>query len=258
MNKKKERGDLRNVRGKSVGDRFLQVVKDKTTFLNTSDKGSKIIVKQDHGSGLLGYIRSSNTHSNSDISFLKSRGVVHTVACHSNNGAHALATLDNDQFLLWGSSGEHDLGVIHQDLVYLLLAQILQLSSMNNSSSSISWVDVRHGMSSSGSDVLDSLSSLRNNSNRPGNSLCSDGMVSSNHDNLNTSRAAFQDSVGYGSSGRINHGHQSNKPQSVNGEVDIVGIERISNRVFVGREHEIAESQHTLSQSSKLHVSGLK
>merc|ERR1719431_2002757 len=224
-NEKKEGRDLGNIGSKSVSDGFLQVVEDKTTFFYACDNGSKVIIEQDHVGCLLGHIRSSNTHGNSDISFLEGRGVVNTVTCHSNNGTHTLAALDNNQLLLWRSSGEDDLGVVHQDFINLLLTQVFQLSSVNNSSSGISWVDIRDRTTCSGSDVLNSLSSLRNNSNRPGNSLGSDGMVSGNHDDLDTSRAALEDSVRYSSSWRINHGHQTNKPQAVNGEVDIVSIE---------------------------------
>jgi len=139
-NEKKEGRDLGNIGSKSVGDGFLQVVKDKTTFFNACDNGSKVIIEQDHVSGLLGYIGSSNTHSNSNISFLESRRIVYTVTCHGNNGTHTLATLNNDQLLLWGSSSEHDLSVVHQDFVNLLLTQVFQLSSVYNGSSSISWV----------------------------------------------------------------------------------------------------------------------
>merc|ERR1719315_465739 len=246
-NEKKEGRDLGNIGSKSVSDGFLQVVEDKTTFFNACDNGSKVIIEQDHVSGLLGYIGSSNTHGNSNISFLESRRIVYTVTCHGNNGTHTLATLDNDQLLLWGSSGEHDLSVVHQDFVNLLLTEVFQLSSVNNGSSSISWVDVLDITSCPGSDVFNSLGSLRNDSNRPGNSLGSDGMVSSNHNDLDTSRAALEDSVRYSSSWRVNHRHQTNKPQAIDREVDIVSIEGISNRVFVSREHEVTESKDTLS-----------
>merc|ERR1719309_77807 len=230
-NEKEEGRDLGNIGSKSVSDGFLQVVEDKTTFFNACDNGSKVVIEQDHVSGLLGYIGSSNTHGNSDISFLESRRIVYTVTCYGNNCTHTLATLHNVQLLLWGSSGEHDLGVIHQDFINLLLAQVFQLSSVNNGSSSISWVDVLDITSCPGSDVFNSLSSLRNDSNRPGNSLGSDGMVSSNHNDLDTSRSALEDSVRYSSSWRINHGHQTNKPQAINREVDVVSIEGISDRV---------------------------
>ena len=54
--------DLRNVRGKSVGDRFLEVVEDESTFLDTSDNRGEVVIQENHVSGLLRYIGAGNTH----------------------------------------------------------------------------------------------------------------------------------------------------------------------------------------------------
>lgn len=43
----------------------------------------------------------------------------------------SLAALHNDQFLLWGGSGENNLSVVLQDVVKLLCRQILQVSTVN-------------------------------------------------------------------------------------------------------------------------------
>lgn len=51
-----EGSDFGNVGSEGVGDGLLQVVEDQSTFLNTSDDGSKVVIEQDHVGGLLGDI----------------------------------------------------------------------------------------------------------------------------------------------------------------------------------------------------------
>lgn len=55
------------------------------TLLHSGDDGSKVVVQQDHVGRLLGYVRASDPHGNTDVSFLQGRGVVHTVTSHSDN-----------------------------------------------------------------------------------------------------------------------------------------------------------------------------
>merc|ERR1719434_290327 len=79
-------------------------------------------------------------------------------------------------------------------------------------------------------------------------------MISSDHDNLDTSGSTLGDSIRHSSSGRINHGHESNKSESLQGEVDILSIEWVSSRVLVSRQHVVTESQDSLSRTSQVHV----
>ncbi|KAF3857443.1 hypothetical protein F7725_009302 [Dissostichus mawsoni] len=51
------------------------------------DDGGKVVVQQDHVGGLLGDVRPRDAHSDTDVSLLQSRRVVHTVTCHSHNGS---------------------------------------------------------------------------------------------------------------------------------------------------------------------------
>merc|ERR1719323_1256794 len=95
-------------------------------------------------------------------------------------------------------------------------------------------------------------------SHRTSNCFCSNRMVTGHHDNLNTSRSAFQDSVWYSSSWGINHGHETDKAKAGKGEVFLIRVKWISLGVLVGGQHEVAEAKDTLSQASELHVSRLK
>ena len=56
QDEKEERRNFWNVRGQSVRDGYLQVVKNKAAFFNSRDNGSKVVIQQDHVSCLLGHI----------------------------------------------------------------------------------------------------------------------------------------------------------------------------------------------------------
>jgi hypothetical protein len=50
--------DFWDVGGEGIGDGFLQVIEDKSTFLNTVDDGTEVIIEQKHIGGVLSNIRS--------------------------------------------------------------------------------------------------------------------------------------------------------------------------------------------------------
>ena len=62
--------DFGHVGGQQVHDGFLQVVEYFSAFFDTIDDGSEIVVEQDHVGGVLGYVRSRDSHGNADISLL--------------------------------------------------------------------------------------------------------------------------------------------------------------------------------------------
>lgn len=43
----------------------------------------------------------------------------------------SLAAFNNDEFLLWGGSGEDDLCVVPQNIVHLLLREVFQICTMD-------------------------------------------------------------------------------------------------------------------------------
>lgn len=57
------------------------------TLLHSSDNGGKIVVQQDHVCGVLGSVGPCDPHGDTNISLLKSRRVVHTITCHSDDRA---------------------------------------------------------------------------------------------------------------------------------------------------------------------------
>lgn len=79
-------------------------------------------------------------------------------------------------------------------------------------------------------------------SNRLGDSFGSDGMISSNHDDLDAGAPALGDRVRHGSSGRINHGHEAHELKSVQREVGVVAVEFETNGEFVSGQSHVAEA----------------
>ena len=69
--------------------------------------------------------------------------------------------------------------MVHQDLINLLLAHVLDFPAMNNSCFGFSRVDILDRASSFLCNVFNSLSALRDDSNRSGNCFGSDGMIPS-------------------------------------------------------------------------------
>ena len=67
-----------------------------------------------------------------NIGLFESRGIVDTITGDSDDGPRTLTPFHDDQFLLGGSPGEHDLRVVLQNVVYLVLAVVLQLVPVNN------------------------------------------------------------------------------------------------------------------------------
>ena len=45
---------------------------------------------------------------------------------------HSLAALYDDELLLWGGPGEHDLCVVPQDVIHLVLGQLLQVCAVDH------------------------------------------------------------------------------------------------------------------------------
>lgn len=44
----------------------------------------------------------------------------------------SLAAFDDDEFLLWGGSGEDDLCVVPQNIVHLILTEVFQIGAVDH------------------------------------------------------------------------------------------------------------------------------
>ena len=55
----------------------------------------------------------------------------------------ALATIDNDEFLLGGGPGEDDFGVVEEDLVQVRFGKVAQLTTVDHRSLGLAFVDLQ-------------------------------------------------------------------------------------------------------------------
>ena len=254
-----EGSDFGNVGSEGVGDGLLQVVEDQSTFLNTSDDGSKVVIKQDHVSGLFGDIRTGNTHGNTDIGLLERWGIVDTITSDGDDLAGSLATIDDDKFLLGRSSGEHDFSVMSEDIIDGGVVEITEAGAVDNSGLGFSGVDFGNSNTSLFGDVFDGLVAFGDDSDRSSDGLGGDGVITSDHDDLDTSRSALGDGVGDGSSWGIDHGHEANESKAgfgvllevTVGEVHLFGIEVESLGERSSVEVKVGKAEDSLSHATE-------
>ena len=75
---------------------------------------------------------------------------------------------------------------------------------------------------------------------------------------LDTGGSALHDSVGDSGTRRVNHRHQADKSQTLQGEVALIRVERITAGVLVRGQGEVTEAEHTLAEAAKAHVRGVE
>merc|ERR1719336_2872195 len=122
----------------------------------------------------------------------------------------------------------------------------------------LSWVHLGHGDALPGGDVLDSLLPVGDDADGASDGLGSDGMVTSDHDDLDTGRPALDDGIRNSGPWGIDHGHEADETEAFKGEVLLVRIEGVASWVLVLWQHEVAETKDSFSKTSELHVSALK
>jgi len=191
--------NLRDVRRQGVGDRFLEVVEDKSSFFYSVDDRAEVIVEQKHVGGVLGDI-GSRSHGNSNIGLLDGRRVVDTIASDSDDVASLLAGIDNEQFLRRSGSGEHDFGLgnpVLEELsldgvhvVEFFLGQMLfgeQVSVDDNSSTFFPSFGFVHALA----EVVEFLLRVLDDVDFVGDGSSSGGLISGDHDDLDSGGSAL-------------------------------------------------------------------
>jgi hypothetical protein len=281
-NEEQERGNLGNVGGESVGNRFLQVVENKTAFFNTINNGREVIIKQKHISGVLGDIR-AGTHGDTNIGLLNSGGIIDTITGNSDDMTKTLASINNKEFLGRSSTGENDLGLtdpVH-NLTSLFNFHIIKSIFSSVDTGEFITVDndrlclfpgfVAFKFGVVLQDVVKFKLGVRNNVNLGGNSSGSWGLITSDHNNLNTGGLALGDrDIDLGSGGIV-EGSKTNKAEVPHGEpssnasieftnifpdLPLLNIEFVGGLVENrGVKLDAGKSEHTLTLSTKLIVS---
>jgi len=98
--KGQETSKFRDVVSDSKRNWLFQVFKQSSAFQNTVNDWRKVIIQQNHVSGVLSDIRSW-AHCNTDVCLFYSRRVINTVACYSHDVTWSLASVYNQKFLRW-------------------------------------------------------------------------------------------------------------------------------------------------------------
>mmetsp|Transcript_29783 Transcript_29783/g.50025 ORF Transcript_29783/g.50025 Transcript_29783/m.50025 type:complete len:1038 (-) Transcript_29783:437-3550(-) len=237
-----ERTNLGDVGGKGVADGLLQVIEDQAAFLHTVHDGGEVVVHEDHVSGLLGDILTSDTHGNTDISLLEGGGVVHAVASHGDNLATALVVLDDLQLVRGRHAGEHNLlmaeGGVPLGLTGHGVGDRLPLADV---------VSLDH-------DGVTSLHHmLVNNADRLCDGLRSDGVITSDHEHFDARTLALLDGLRHTLARGVDQSEQTNEDQVVAGEVGgLLCVREVL--VKRGGQLRVGEAKHALSETAKLLV----
>jgi hypothetical protein len=74
-----QRARLGNVLGKQVQDEFLDIVEHASTFFNSVDDGSKVIICEYNVRSIFCDIRTGLAHGNADVCALERRRIVDTI-----------------------------------------------------------------------------------------------------------------------------------------------------------------------------------
>merc|ERR1712142_579121 len=126
---------------------------------------------------------------------------------------------------------------------------------MDNSSMCITFRNLFNRDVQSCSDILYRLVIFGDDSNTFGDGFGSDGMITSDHDDFDTSTSAFAHSIWNGSARRIDHTHQSNKTQIIQWEIRFrirlsFWVEIETNWELISRQIVMTETKYTFTESS--------
>ena len=121
-------------------------------------------------------------HAITDIGLLESGRIVDTVAGDSDDSAEALAAFDDDELLLGRGAGEHDLGVVAEDVVQLVASELAQFSTVDDGRLGQALVHLLDGDVEPGCDVVHRLVAFGDDADRLGDGLGRDGVITGHHD----------------------------------------------------------------------------
>merc|ERR1712131_196501 len=134
--------------------------------------------------GLLGHIGTGNTHGNTNIGLLEGGRVVDTITSDGDNLTSALATIDNDQLLLWRSTSKNNFFVVTENIINVGFGKVTQLGTVNNGGSGLALVNLGDVDSSLLGNVLNGVVTLGDNTDGFSNGFSSDWMITSDHDDF--------------------------------------------------------------------------
>ncbi len=120
--------DARHIAGKQERDGVFDVGVDAAAVDHRLDNGGEIVVRQDHGGGVLAHLSAGDTHGHADVRLFQGGRVVDAVAGHGDDAAAALPGVDDADFMLRGDTGvDRDAG---QLFIQLAVRHSVQLHAV--------------------------------------------------------------------------------------------------------------------------------
>ena len=144
--------------------------------------------------------------------------------------------------------------MIAQQVVNVLAAHGLQIVAVYHAGLGVARIHLADGHAQTRRNVLHALAVLADDAYALGDGLGRDRMIARHHDHLDAGRAALLDGVGDGGARRINHGHEAQEAQVLDGKVDLLVVELVAARVLLRIEAQVTEAEHTLTQTAELQI----
>jgi len=197
-----------NVHGKLELQETLDVVVHIATPHSGLDNGREVVISDEDISGFLAHISASKTHSETDISFLESGGIVGTVTSDSDDSTH-LAQTGNEKIFVFGTGTSHDFQVRHHSLEFLEVFDGFNTILVSNDTTHLF---VEFGALNADIGISDLI--VINNFAKNSNGLSSDNVVTSNHADSDTSFIDSLDGSWYFSTDNVHNTEDANKGQA--------------------------------------------
>ena len=186
-----EHGD--DVNGELELQEFSYVVIDVSTVFQSNDDGTEVVIEKNNIASILGNIGTGDSHGKTDIGFGQSWSVIGTITCNSDNLSAVLHTGDENLLIKWGASTKNS--EVFFDLIeFVLVADLVDLLHLAfyfffygfHASDNISEFLTDHAGVWRCADL-----SFRDNSSVSGDSGGSIDVITSTHDNGDSSSLAF-------------------------------------------------------------------
>ena len=181
--------NLTDIGAQQEADHLADIGIDAAALAHCVYDGGEVVIRQGHVSGTLGYVRTGDTHSASDIGGLQGGSIVYTVTGHRYNLALTLPSLYDADLVFGGNAGVY--GNIFNLCIQFGVGHSIQLGTG------------------------DSTVALFQNTQFPCDGGCGNYVVTCDHNRLDSGTAANRNGILGLGAGRVDHTNQTHEGQSV-------------------------------------------